>query len=176
MGVRLRSDSRGFVFSLDASLAMLVVMLVMAGVATVNGAKFTYEQQGFLKMERIANDALEVLYSTGQMDNENYFVNTIDNIVALLNENTAENRSQAENYAENELKKILPNYLNFRMRIGSENDPRLDNVYPTLGNDNNWRAAFDNALEMASANRILYFRRDNKFDTVTLYVWREPGI
>lgn len=174
--MNLWADKRGFVFSLDATLAMLVVMLAMAGVATVNGSKFTYEQQGYLRMERLANDALEVFYSTGAMDNENYFVSTIDNIMALLNENTAENRSEAENFAENALRKILPNDLNFRLRIGSENDPRLDNVYPSLGNDNNWRAAFDNAAEVAVANRILYFRLDSKFDTVTLYVWREPGI
>ncbi len=139
-----RRDRRGFIFSLDATLAMLVVMIVMAGVARVSGPEHTYEQHGYLRLERYANDALEVMQLTG----------TLDNIKNLL---AQEETSLAEGLAENELRKILPNEVQFRLLIGNESNPRLDNVYPSAGNHDAWYDNFINAAEIAVAARVLAF-------------------
>jgi len=157
-----RRDRRGFIFSLDATLAVLVVMIAMAGVARVSGPESIYGQHGYQRLERYANDALEVMQLAG----------TMDEIKNLLGENSEE----AENLAENELRKILPREIQFRLRIGSEANPRLDNVYPSAGNHAEWRAAFENAGEVAVAARVSIFPPENVFDSITLYVWRGPTI
>lgn len=142
--MRFRRDRRGFIFSLDATLAILTVMIVMAGVARMGGPELVYGQHGYLRLERYANDALEVMELTGTMD-------SIKNFLAR-----GEN-SEAENLAENELRKILPREVQFKLRIGSENSPRLDNVYPTPDNHDKWQAKFENAEEIAVAARVLAF-------------------
>ena len=139
-----RRDRRGFIFSLDATLAMLVVMIVMAGVARVGGPGPLYEQHGYLRLERYANDALEVMQLTG----------TLDDMVNLL---AGGKNSLAESLAENELRKILPREVQFKLRIGSEDSPRLDNVYPTPDDHDKWRAKFENAEEIAVAARVSAF-------------------
>lgn len=166
-----RRDQRGFIFSLDATLGILVVMLVMAGVARVGGTDLIYGQHGYLRLERYAQDALEVLYSTGTVDGR--LTTTIEKIKILLE---GGRKSTAESLAENELRKILPNDIQFRLRIGPENNPRLDNVYPSPGKHALWRSAFENAKEIAVAVRVCFFRPDNVFDSITLYVWRGPGV
>ncbi len=156
-----RRDRKGFIFSLDATLAMLVVLIVMAGVARVAGPELIYGQHGYLRLERYANDALEVMQLTGTMDE-------IENLLAH-----GEN-SKAKSLVENELRKILPREVQFRLRIGPEDNPRLDNVYPSPGNDAEWGAAFENAEEIAVAARVSIFPPENVFDSITLYVWRGP--
>ncbi len=156
-------DQRGFIFSLDATLAMLVVMIVMAGVAHVSSPGIIYEQHGYLRLERYANDALETMQLSG----------TLDNIINLLAE--GENSWAAE-LAENELRKILPDEIQFRFLIGDENNPRLDNVYPSVGNHAEWYSNFINAEDIAVATRVLLFPPENVFDPITLYVWRGTGI
>ncbi len=158
-----RRDRRGFIFSLDATLAMLVVLIVMAGVARVGGPESIYGQHGYLRLERYANDALEVMRLTG----------TLDNIVDLLVE--GEN-SWAESLAENELRKILPGEVQFRLLIGNESNPRLDNVYPSVGNHAEWYSNFISAEDIAVATRVSRFPPENVFDSITLYVWRGAGI
>lgn len=142
--MKFRRDRRGFIFSLDATLAMLVVMIVMAGVVHVSSPELIYGQHGYLRLERYANDALEVMQLTG----------TLDDIVDLV---MAGDNAGAEILARAELKKILPDEVQFKFRIGSEDSPRLDNVYPTPGNYDKWQTKFENAEEIAVAARVLAF-------------------
>lgn len=137
-------DQRGFIFSLDATLAMLVVMIVMAGVVHVSSPGLIYGQHGYLRLERHANDALEVMQLSG----------TLDDIINLLVE--GEN-SLAEELAENELRKILPGEVQFRFLIGNESNPRLDNVYPSVENHAEWYSNFINAEDIAVAARVSAF-------------------
>lgn len=139
-----RCDRRGFIFSFDASLAILVVFTIMVAMVRVGGAGVTYEQQGYLRLERYANDALEVMQLTG----------ALDNIITFIKQGYIEN---AENMAENELAKLLPRDIQFRLVIGDENNPRLDNVYPSAGKHTQWRSAFENAKEIAAAFRVSVF-------------------
>jgi hypothetical protein len=150
----LRRDHKGFIFSLDAALAMLVVMIVMAGVARVGGPESIYGQHGYLRLERYANDALEVMHLTGT-------IGEIENLLARR-ENFA-----ARSLAEKELQGILPRGVRFRLRIGGETKPRLDA---------GWRGAFENAGEIAAAARVSIFRPENVFEPITLYVWRGARI
>lgn len=130
-----QADRKGFIFSLDATLGILVVMVVMAGVVRVAGPELTYGQYGYLRLERYANDALEVMQLTG----------TMDNIVTLIKHGYTE---KAENLARMELKKILPAEVQFKLVIG---DNRLT-VYPSGAAG--WAGAFSNAEEIATAARM----------------------
>ncbi len=151
-------DKKGFIFSLDATLAMLVILIMMAGVARIAGPELTYEQHGYLRLERYANDALEVMQLIG----------TMDNIVDLVKH--GENDS-AKNLARVDLRNILPEEVQFKFVVGN----RLT-VYPS--NSADWSTVLSNAEEIAVATRVclLRFPTENVFDSIALYVWRGPGI
>jgi len=135
---KLRGE-KGFVFSLDACLSLLLVMIVVAGVARVGEAALIYEQQGYLRLQNYANDALETMSLTGSMDN----------IADLVIRGQID---QAKALARQELEKVLPEEVQFKLVIGPENNPDLV-VYPSDGA--NWDNAFNNAGERAVAARVL---------------------
>lgn len=163
----LSNDRRGFIFSLDAALAIVIVMVALAGVARVGSLGF-YESYGYLRLERYANDAMEALYSVGTLDENGVLTNAYDNIRTLLKRRD----SRAENVAENWLARIFAADLCFRLIVYKENLLLLDNVFPEPGNHAAWRAAFENAREFGVAHR-LWLVGEN-FVTATLYVWRWP--
>lgn len=157
--MNFRRNQGGFIFSLDATLAMLVVIIVMAGVARVAGPELIYEQHGYLRLERYANDALEVSQIRG----------TLDSIVNYTKHGYPEN---AENLAGTELRKILPKNVQFRLVIGDEANPRLDNVYPSAGKHAEWYAAFSNAKEKAVAVRISTLPPKKR---LKILIWLDAG-
>jgi len=112
----------------------------MVSMASFAGHEPIYQQVGFLRLERYANDALEVLQLTG----------TMDTIINYLKQSYLEN---AENLAVTELRKILPSEIQFRLIIGDENSPRLDNIFPTPGKHAEWIATFQKEKEMVKAVR-----------------------
>jgi hypothetical protein len=171
--MNFRRDEKGFIFSLDATLAMLIVMLAMAGVARVGSPGLIYGQHGYLRLQRYANDALEVLYNTGRVEND-VLILTIDEIKDLLEQGTEENILEAESLAENQLRKILPPDIQFRLRIGENEDPILDNV-SSVGNYEDWSAVFEKIEEIAVATRVILLGSEN-FEPMTIWVWRGPGI
>jgi len=136
-----QSKQEGFIFSLDATLAIIIVMITLAGVASVAGPELIYQQQGYLRLERYANDALEVLQLTG----------TMDSILSYLRQGYLEN---AENLAESELRKILPKDIQFRLVIGEVGNSNLENVFPSYGKHEGWIKEFEEAKEIATAVRI----------------------
>ncbi len=133
-----RSDQRGFVFSLDASLSVLVVLIVLAGVARVAGPEATYGQHGYLRLERYANDALEAAIQTG----------SLENILSLVRHGDYED---AKALAQSEFRRILPMEVQFKLVIG---DNRLT-VYPS--DEAEWGDAFLGAEEIAAAARMSTF-------------------
>lgn len=134
----LREDRKGFIFSLDATLAVLVVLVVMAGVARAAGPGLVYGQHGYLRLERYANDALEVMQLKG----------TLDIVANYIKHGYIEN---AENLAREALRKILPAEVQFRLDVGGN---RLT-VYPS--NSSEWATEFSNAEEVATAVRVSTF-------------------
>jgi len=152
-----RRDKKGFIFSLDAALAMLVMLIMMAGVARVVGPELTYGQHGYLRLERYANDTLEVMQLLGTMDNIVDFVRQGEN-------------GSAKSLARAELRKILPEEVQFKFVIGD----RLT-VYPS--DAAGWSTAFSNAKEIAVATRMSTFSENYiVFEPITLYVWRGPTL
>jgi hypothetical protein len=145
----LRRDNRGFVFSLDASLALFVVLMVVVGVARVGGSGLAYEQQGYLRLERHANDALETMILTG----------SLDNLVDLMakGDNTA-----ARALARAELGKALPSEVQFKLVVGDNFE-----VYPS---DNvGWSTTFASAPELAVAARVT--PRFTRATTARILAW-----
>lgn len=161
-------DDRGFIFTLDAALAVVIVMLALAGVASVGVPGF-YESYGYLRLERYANDALEAFYNVGVFDENGNLITPYENLRRLLD---AGNIAEAETVAENWLIRIFPSDLCFRFVVGDENSPLLDNVFPEHGNDAAWISAFENAEELAAGHRIWVI--GGEFVPVKLYVWRWP--
>ena len=132
-------DRRGFVFSLDACISLLIVMIVVAGVARVGEADLIYGQHGYLRLQRYANDALETMSLTGSMEN----------VADLIIRGEV---NQAKSLARQELRKVLPEEVQFKLVIGDEDNPDLV-VYP--GDAANWNSAFNNAGERAVAVRVI---------------------
>ncbi|MFH1821887.1 MAG: hypothetical protein ABH852_05570 [Methanobacteriota archaeon] len=151
--MNIRRDRKGFFFSLDATLGVLVVIIVIAGVARIGGTGQTYEQHGNLKLQRYANDALEVLQLTDTLD-------------SIVNNVEAGNLRPAENLART-LREMLPAEIQFKFVIG---DNRLT-VYPSDTAD--WATAFSGAKELGVAVRMTTFSEaSTRFEPITLYVWR----
>jgi len=142
--LKLQNDRSGFIFSLDAALGILVIIIVLAGIARVGGPDLSYREHGYLKLERYANDALEVLQATATL-------NSIVNYVGMGE------LGNAENLGRNELRKLLPAEIQFKLVIG---DDRLT-VYPseTLG----WENAFSNAKELAVAIRMMILPSEENY-------------
>jgi hypothetical protein len=128
-------DQRGFIFSLDATLAMLVVMIVMAGVARAAGPSLIYEQHGFLRLERYANDALTVMDTLGISEN---IVRTVE----------YGDIAGAEDTARMWLRKILPEDVQFKFVFGDD----MLTVYPT--DATGWDSVFSTVEEVATAVRM----------------------
>jgi len=137
--LRKPRGEKGFVFSLDACLSLLLVMIVVAGVARAGEAGLIYGQHGYLRLQRYANDAIETMSLTGSMESITDLI-----ITGMLD--------QAKALARQELRKVLPGEVQFKLVISSENNPDLV-VYPS--DAANWGEAFENAAERTVAARIL---------------------
>ena len=127
-------DNQGFVFSLDASFALFVVLMVVTGVARIGYGGSAYEQQGYLRLERHANDALETMILT----------EALDNMVDLI---TKGDNAAARALARTELQKALPGEVQFKLVVGDNFE-----VYPT--DDPSWSATFAATSELATAARV----------------------
>jgi hypothetical protein len=134
-----QNGERGFVFSLDGCLALVIIMIVVAGVASAGESGLSYGQHGYLTLQRYANDALETMSLTGSMDN-------------LADLVIKGNLDQAKALVRQELGKVLPGDVQFKLVIGQESNPDLV-VYPS--DKTNWDNAFKNAGETAVAARVI---------------------
>lgn len=141
--MNFEDNQKGFIFSLDATLAILVAMIGLAGVAQVGGSTITYRQHGYLKLERKANDALTVL----SLDK------TMENAVRMVEQQKYEN---AEELLRSKLKKILPSEIQFKLSI--EN---TITVYPD--ETKNWSKIFENAEEVAVSTSLMPMSPSDNF-------------
>jgi hypothetical protein len=128
-------DHRGFVFSLDAALAILVVVIILTGVAHAASPEPDY-RRSYLRLETYANDALEVLRHTGALN-------------SILKFAKAGEMEAAENLARAITRDILPSEIQFKLVIGDNNLT----VYPS--ESPSWESAFHAAKEVAVAARIV---------------------
>jgi len=147
------------VFSLDACLSLLIVMIVVAGVARVGEAGLIYGQHGYLRLQRYANDALETMLLT----------NSMDNVIDLVIE--GDNKG-AEDLARAELQKVLPGEVQFKLVIGEGPNPYL-RVYPS-DDEARWENAFRTSAEVAVATRIT--PRLRKVVTARVLAWLDDPL
>ncbi|KXA88972.1 hypothetical protein AKJ62_04080 [candidate division MSBL1 archaeon SCGC-AAA259D14] len=165
----LKNDERGFIFTLDGTLAVLISILGLAAVTAVGSSTTIYEQQGYRGLGEYADQALQVLEVNGAMDE-------IENLIS----STSTYADSAELLAENQLREILPTGIRFRMKIGGESNILLDNVYPTYDNHDAWRERYENAEDIVRAVRISIieddFDMEDNFEPVILYLWRGEGL
>lgn len=124
---------RGFVFSLDACLATVVMMIAVAGAAHLETEGTP--GHGYLKLERCAQDALSAMNGTGVTK---HVIDSLNNL----------QYSEAARAARENLLLLLPPGVNFRYTVGTE-DNLLVEVY--RDNSDNWRGRWENAAERALA-------------------------
>jgi len=152
----LRTDRKGFVFTLDATFAVLVVLVLITGIIRAQGPFYGHD---YLRLQRYASDALEVMRLTG----------AIDNILDLLENDEAE---AAKILAMGELREVMPSEVKFRLSIGDN----LLTVYPDHTDPERWATEFENVAQRAVAVRVsIYWENQERWEfmPITLYVWRE---
>ncbi|MBS3815903.1 MAG: hypothetical protein KGY45_05020, partial [Hadesarchaea archaeon] len=140
----INSCDKGFIFSFDATFAVFVSLIILAGVASSYNPTLNYEQHGRLRLERYASDAMEVMVLT----------ETLEGIVASIKNGEIEN---AREVARREFKKTLPQNCQFKLVIGNPNNPRIDPVYPNDNNISEWQSEFENAEDIATSVRLSTF-------------------
>lgn len=156
-------DEKGFIFTVDGTLAVLISILGLAAVLAVGSPTAGYRQHGYRRLGDYANDALQVM-EVGE---------TINEIEEFL-ENDEITGTKTKNLARNKLLEILPDEIQFRMVIGPESNPLLENIYPAPGESSSWESEYENTEDVASAVRMSYI--DNEFEPIILYVWRGDGL
>ncbi len=122
----MEMNEKGFIFSLDATLGLIVVAIVIAGVAQI-GNPYTQSQFSSMKLERQANDTLRVLSLSGTLEN-------------ALREIEESNLEKAEQILRDNLNEMLSEGIQFKLSVGN----RLV-VYPTESDE--WKEITENLKE-----------------------------
>ncbi|MEM2673081.1 MAG: hypothetical protein QXF20_05770, partial [Candidatus Hadarchaeales archaeon] len=122
----------GFIFSLDACLATVVMMIAVAGLAHL---EVEGPGHGYLKLERYAHDTLSVMDGRGIT---RYVIDSLNNL----------QYAEAARAVRENLLLLLPSTVNFRYVIGTEENLLLE-VYKDNGE--NWRERWENTRERALA-------------------------
>ncbi len=140
-----KRDQKGFVFTLDATLALLIATMVVAGVAQI-GSSNNYEQFSSLRMERQANDALRVLVLNG----------TTDRALNLMKEGADKNKIRKV-FREN-LNEIFSDEIKFRLSIGENQIV----VYPG-SNVTYWENVYENAKNRTISSQLASVSPDENY-------------
>lgn len=134
----LKEDNKGFIFSVDATLAILIGLIALAGIASANSSSINYRQYGYLQLCTQANDAARVITLNGAIDNA---------IWAMKIGNSPE----AKRILRDNLIKVLPERFEFKLSIGEN---RLT-VYPDNTHCQSfWEKKFENAFNRATMTQV----------------------
>lgn len=132
----------GFILSLDATLALLITLIALVGIAQIGNPSTIYKQHGYLQLERYANDGLRVLRLNDSLRKAIRLVNEGDN-------------DGAKRIIRDNLNKILPKEVKFKVMVGGRGEEIwLDNIYPTKGANQEWKASLENAEEVATSGYV----------------------
>ncbi len=131
--MKLKNSEEGFVFTLDATLAILVSLLALASVASIGSSLKTHEQFGRLRLQRVGQDAVRALSEKGVFENA---------VLALENGRI----SKAERLLRENLNKAMPEHTQFKLFI---RDQLL--IYPTK-NEDEWENLYENIEDRTVAN------------------------
>lgn len=128
----MRNDNDGFIFSLDATLAIVVSLIALATVASLGSSLTTHKQFGRLRLQRTAQDAVKVLSMKGTFEK------------AVL-EMEAADYDEAEKVLRENLKIALPEHTQFRLFIRNQLS-----VYPT--DNSKWDDLYENLDDRTVSN------------------------
>jgi hypothetical protein len=84
---------RAFIFTMDAVLALIPVFIILAGVSQLGGSESLLLQKHVLGSERIAQDVLQVMSTTGNIESLN------------------------QSRLSQTLRRLVPNYLNYSYEV-----------------------------------------------------------
>lgn len=132
--LHLKEDNEGFIFSLDATLAVLVALVALAGIASVGNSLAMSEHFGRLRLQRVGQDAIRVLNMEGTFE---------DAILAM----EAADKPRAERIIRENLNKALPDHIQFKLYIRDQLS-----VFPTDGNEDKWEDLYENAKDRTVTN------------------------
>lgn len=156
----LQKNQKGFIFSLDGTLALLITMTALVGVAQIGASSNIYKQHGYVQLERYANDGLRVLSLNG----------SIQKAIELEN---SQQSGKAREIIRKDLLNIMPKEIQFKMMVGKEGNICLDNVYPSSDNKK-WEKAMKNAKEKAVSAQVTI--ETPKPEPIILHVWRGGNV
>lgn len=158
--MNFKENQKGFIFSLDGTLALLVTLVALVGIAQVGSPLTHYKQHGFLQLERHANDGSRVLKLSGALR---------ESVQLAKNQE----KKKARELLRNNLRSSLPNEIQFKAVIGSGKSVLLDNVYPSSDNQA-WSDALENADELTVSTNMIV--ENGEAIPVKLYVWRGENV
>ncbi len=138
----MRSGSeKGFIFTLDGTLAVLISLIVLTGVAQIGTSSTHYSQHGSQQLQYYANDGLRSLKLEG----------AVREAIELANENQDE---EARKLIRKNLTSAFPEGVQYKFQVGGNTDMWIDNVYPTEDPNENWERRMENAEELTTATSI----------------------
>jgi hypothetical protein len=137
----------GFVFSLDAVFALLLTTMLVAAAVKLTPPILGYQEYGYERLSRFASDALLCLERRG----------ALSEAIGMLTQRVPAPENAKLILREN-LRSLLPSYLQFRLDIGLP--PHLQaklkteklTVYPD--DSPAWPSAFENLEEVAACTRV----------------------
>ncbi len=143
----LKEENDGFIFSLDATLAILVSLIALASVASVGSSLSTHEQFGRIRLQRTARDAVKILTLKGAFEN------------AVL-EMEAADYEEARKVLRENLKVALPEHTQFRLFIRDQ-----ISVYPS--DNDKWDNLYENIKDRTVSNFLFTVpAKENYFRTL----------
>jgi hypothetical protein len=137
----------GFVLSLDAVFALLLTTMLIASAVKLVPPSLSYQEHGYERLSRFASDALLCLEQGG----------SLSEAIGKLTQRVP-NLGEAELILRENLRSLLPPYLQFRIDIGLP--PHLQaklgmeklTVYPD--DSPAWPETFENLEEVAACMRV----------------------
>ncbi|MFP4005415.1 MAG: hypothetical protein ACLFUR_01695 [Candidatus Hadarchaeia archaeon] len=132
--MRNPQEEKGFVLTLDATLAVLVVLAALVGVARVGSSPVGSEEYNRLERDRIAEDALRVLSYDGVLQEAQRLMDNGES-------------GKASQILRENLRDLLPDRLQFRVDLGDELE-----VYPTV--ETGWSDIYDNLANVSTITSV----------------------
>lgn len=115
-------DERGFIFTTDATLALIVIMIVSASISTYLLAPY-FMSQDHEHLQALASDALETMDQDG----------TLTRAAVKYNQNTTQGNSDGDAIINERLDSLIPENIAYKLNILGHNIER--NKFSLVNND-----------------------------------------
>lgn len=141
-------DDKGFIFTIDAALGLIVIFIVLAAVVSVNDSQLSQSQQ--IRISHDAQDTLETM-ATHKTGPEGFTV--LQNVAAIL---TAYDKSGID-----EAGQVAGEYLNKTLGSAKYNFAEVNQINSTIAAN----------ADMKDANNVAVGVKSCGDYTFKLYIW-----